>query len=60
MAATLDQVSQQVKIDYTNDEKNLIESVREIWENILSLDIEDDTDFFAAGAGSMDVVRLVQ
>ncbi|XP_045469242.1 cytosolic 10-formyltetrahydrofolate dehydrogenase [Harmonia axyridis] len=60
LASNLDQVSQQVQIEYTKDERNLIESTREIWENILGLDIEDDTDFFAGGAGSMDVVRLVE
>ncbi|KAJ8939256.1 hypothetical protein NQ314_011193, partial [Rhamnusium bicolor] len=59
-AATLDQITKQVEIEYTPEEKNLIESVRDIWEAILSLDIDDDTDFFAAGAGSMDVVRLVE
>lgn len=56
-AATLDQVTQQVQIEYTAEEKTLLESVREVWEAILSVDIEDDTDFFACGAGSMDVVR---
>uniref|UniRef100_V5I8M6 formyltetrahydrofolate dehydrogenase n=1 Tax=Anoplophora glabripennis TaxID=217634 RepID=V5I8M6_ANOGL len=56
-AATLDQITQQVQIEYTSEEKTLIESVRDIWEAILSVDIEDDTDFFACGAGSMDVVR---
>lgn len=56
-AATLDQASKQVTIEYTAEEKTLIESVRDIWESILSVDIEEDTDFFACGAGSMDVVR---
>lgn len=56
-AATLDQASKQVSIEYTAEEKILIESVKGIWEAILSVDIEDDTDFFACGAGSMDVVR---
>ncbi|KAK9874202.1 hypothetical protein WA026_002559 [Henosepilachna vigintioctopunctata] len=60
LAASLNQASKQVKVEYTTDEENLIESVRDIWENILRLDIEDDTDFFASGAGSMDVVRLVE
>ncbi|XP_076256369.1 cytosolic 10-formyltetrahydrofolate dehydrogenase [Rhynchophorus ferrugineus] len=59
-AAVIDQVTKQIKIDYTPEEKNQIEEVRNIWEAILSIDIEDDTDFFAAGAGSMDVVRLVE
>lgn len=56
-AATLDQVNKQIAIEYTADEKILLEAVRDIWEAILSVDIEDDTDFFACGAGSMDVVR---
>lgn len=56
-AATLDQVNTQVTIEYTAEEKTLLESVRDIWEAILSVDIEDDTDFFASGGGSMDVVR---
>lgn len=56
-AATLDQVSKQVEIVLTPEEKLLVESVRVIWEAILNIDIEDDTDFFASGAGSMDVVR---
>lgn len=56
-AATLDQVNTQVTIEYTVEEKTLLESVKDIWEAILSVDIEDDTDFFASGGGSMDVVR---
>ncbi|XP_017064360.1 cytosolic 10-formyltetrahydrofolate dehydrogenase [Drosophila eugracilis] len=32
----------------------------EIWQAILKEQIESSTDFFAAGAGSMDVVRLVE
>ncbi|XP_030767029.1 cytosolic 10-formyltetrahydrofolate dehydrogenase [Sitophilus oryzae] len=59
-ASTIDQVTQQVKLDYTHEEHGHIEEVRDIWEAILSIDIEDDTDFFASGAGSMDVVRLVE
>ncbi|CAH1962906.1 unnamed protein product [Acanthoscelides obtectus] len=59
-AATLDQITQQVQIEYTPEEKSMIESVRDIWEAILSVDIENDTDFFACGAASMDVVRLVE
>ncbi|KAJ8978773.1 hypothetical protein NQ317_015497 [Molorchus minor] len=59
-AAALDQITKQVTIEYTPEEKALIEQVRNIWESILSVDIDDDTDFFACGAGSMDVVRLVE
>ncbi|CAG9860972.1 unnamed protein product [Phyllotreta striolata] len=59
-ASTLDQVSKQVDIEFTPEEKILIESIRQIWEAILNVDIEESTDFFACGAGSMDVVRLVE
>ncbi|XP_072381808.1 cytosolic 10-formyltetrahydrofolate dehydrogenase [Diabrotica undecimpunctata] len=59
-ASVLDQITKQVEIELTPEEKVLIESVRAVWEAILNIDIEDDTDFFASGAGSMDVVRLVE
>ncbi|XP_050503103.1 cytosolic 10-formyltetrahydrofolate dehydrogenase [Diabrotica virgifera virgifera] len=59
-ASVLDQITKQVDIELTPEEKVLIESVRAVWEAILNIDIEDDTDFFASGAGSMDVVRLVE
>ena len=45
------------KLELTEDEKAMIPVVREVWSGILKIDIEDDTDFFASGAGSMDVVR---
>ncbi len=32
--------------------------MRAVWAAILKADIAADTDFFGAGAGSMDVVRL--
>lgn len=59
-ANALDTISKQINLEYTEEEKKLIESVKDIWETILSCDVDDDTDFFAAGAGSMDVVRLVE
>lgn len=49
-----------VQLELTPDEKQFVESAREIWKAILRIDIEDDTDFFLSGAGSMDVVRLVE
>jgi len=36
------------------------EIIRLIWKSILSVDVTDDTDFFGAGGGSMDVVRLIE
>lgn len=49
-----------VTLELTAEEKQFVENVRDIWRAILRIDIEDDTDFFASGAGSMDVVRLVE
>ena len=57
LASALGQESQQIKIDYTEEEADSIESIRNIWASILNTDVTDDTDLFAAGAGSMDVVR---
>ena len=48
------------KIDFTQDEANNVETVRNIWQSILKMEVDDETDFFACGAGSMDVVRLVE
>ncbi|KAJ3652204.1 hypothetical protein Zmor_018189 [Zophobas morio] len=60
LAAVLDQVTKQVTVELTQEEKAQIDSIRDIWESILNCEIEEDTDFFASGAGSMDVVRLVE
>lgn len=49
-----------VTLELTAEEKQFVENVRDIWKAILRIDIDDDTDFFASGAGSMDVVRLVE
>ncbi|CAH0713804.1 unnamed protein product, partial [Brenthis ino] len=49
-----------VSLELTAEEKQFIENARIIWKAILRLDIDNDTDFFDSGAGSMDVVRLVE
>ncbi|XP_039752081.1 cytosolic 10-formyltetrahydrofolate dehydrogenase [Pararge aegeria] len=49
-----------VCLDLSAEEKRFVESVRDVWKAILRVDIESDTDFFSSGAGSMDVVRLVE
>lgn len=49
-----------VTLELTPEEKQFIENARDIWRAILRSDIEDGTDFFELGAGSMDVVRLVE
>jgi len=41
-------------------EQEVEEQLRGVWKAILNVDIAADTDFFKAGAGSMDVVRLVE
>lgn len=49
-----------VSLELTAEEKQFVEGARDVWKAILRIDIEDETDFFASGAGSMDVVRLVE
>lgn len=43
----------------SDDEKNIVKTLQGIWKGILSLEILDSTDFFKAGAGSMDVARYL-
>ncbi|XP_031571747.1 cytosolic 10-formyltetrahydrofolate dehydrogenase-like isoform X1 [Actinia tenebrosa] len=50
-----------VALELTDDEKVIMEKIKTIWSGILANpDINDETDFFKAGAGSMDVARLVE
>ena len=44
-------------IQLTDDEKEMLIALKSIWEGILNIRVEQNTDFFATGAGSMDVVR---
>merc|ERR1719251_99002 len=53
-------VEEVVKLELTDEESSMAESLRKVWNEILKIDISDETDFFATGAGSMDVVRLVE
>ncbi|KAH8285778.1 hypothetical protein KR018_002894, partial [Drosophila ironensis] len=46
--------------DFSEDELAKKTLLSDIWKAILKQEIEASTDFFAAGAGSMDVVRLVE
>ncbi|XP_052852004.1 cytosolic 10-formyltetrahydrofolate dehydrogenase [Drosophila gunungcola] len=54
------QADQQPITDFTDDELAKRTLLAGIWQAILKDEIEASTDFFAAGAGSMDVVRLVE
>ncbi|XP_011633536.1 cytosolic 10-formyltetrahydrofolate dehydrogenase isoform X2 [Pogonomyrmex barbatus] len=47
-------------VEFTEEELKTTDGLRQIWTDILRIDIDDDTDFFASGGGSMDVVRLVE
>lgn len=42
------------------EEEAIVATVKAIWESILQKQVEDSTDFFKLGAGSMDVARLVE
>ncbi len=49
-----------VPLVLTPEEKQMEGVLRGFWESILKVEVDNDTDFFACGAGSMDVVRLVE
>lgn len=52
--------SSSAAVELNEDEKAKQEIIRQVWKSILSAEVGDETDFFGAGAGSMDVVRLVE
>lgn len=47
-------------LELTDEEKAMVEVVKGIWRSILNQEVNDSSDFFKLGAGSMDVVRLVE
>ncbi|XP_076684672.1 cytosolic 10-formyltetrahydrofolate dehydrogenase [Andrena cerasifolii] len=59
-ASKYGQQSDDAVIEFTEEELKAKEALKLIWESILKVDVENGTDFFACGAGSMDVVRLVE
>jgi hypothetical protein len=54
------QQEEQAALDLSDEEAAMKDVIFSIWKSILMKDIEDDTDFFGSGAGSMDVTRLVE
>ncbi|XP_005090853.1 cytosolic 10-formyltetrahydrofolate dehydrogenase [Aplysia californica] len=48
------------KLELTPEEVQMGVTLKSVWKGILNTEIEDSLDFFKAGAGSMDVVRLVE
>lgn len=53
-------VTEKIVLEITNEEKVIEEQLKQIWQSILNLSIESQTNFLASGAGSMDVVRLIE
>ena len=51
---------EQVELELTEEEQAIPGQIKEIWSGILNMDVDDSTDFFGAGAASMDVARLVE
>ena len=45
------------RLELTPEETAMAEDLRNTWADILKVPVGDETDFFVAGAGSMDVVR---
>lgn len=46
--------------ELTETEEAIIPALKTIWTGILNAEVKDDTDLFQSGAGSMDVVRLIE
>jgi formyltetrahydrofolate dehydrogenase len=44
-------------LQLSDHEKDMVVALKLIWEGILNIKVQKSTDFFATGAGSMDVVR---
>lgn len=53
-------IVEKVVLELTDDEQKMVEKLQTIWFSILRTSIDNETDFFASGAGSMDVVRLIE
>lgn len=49
-----------VVLEISEAERPIEVALKNIWWSILKTNIEFETDFFASGAGSMDVVRLIE
>ncbi|XP_035207691.1 mitochondrial 10-formyltetrahydrofolate dehydrogenase-like isoform X2 [Stegodyphus dumicola] len=54
------QIEASEAIDLTEEELAVSDKIKLIWDSILSAEVDQETDFFKSGAGSMDVARLVE
>lgn len=52
--------TEKVTIELSDEEKVIDDHLKNIWQSILNTTIESQTNFLTSGAGSMDVVRLVE
>ena len=52
--------TEKVVLELSDAEQKIREDLRAVWNSILKIETTDDTDFFGAGAGSMNVVQLVE
>lgn len=59
-ASRYGQQDEVVEIQLTDAEKEIASKIKDVWFSILNKDIEGSSDFFKMGAGSMEVVRLVE
>lgn len=59
-AAKFGQAEEDLDVELTAEEQQMAENIMAIWKGILSQDITAESDFFKLGAGSMEVVRLVE
>ncbi|CAK8681490.1 unnamed protein product [Clavelina lepadiformis] len=59
-ASKFGQADASESLELTEEEVGMREKLKAAWGGILNKEIVDDTDFFKSGAGSMDVVRLVE
>lgn len=53
-------VADKIVLELTDEEKLMEEHLKQIWQSILNTTIESSTNFLTSGAGSMDVVRLIE
>lgn len=53
-------VVEKAALELTDAERTMEDALKRIWQAILKTNVEAETDFFASGAGSMDVVRLIE
>lgn len=52
--------TEKVVLELNDAEKKIREELKGVWNGILKINIDDETDFFGAGAGSMNVVQLIE